>query len=939
MKLRYLSFLILGLFIIPITHASVTDLQISPELPEQGDLIQLSVIADPLETVDVSIELERELSVISGNYILRVNDIEIPQLPNRFSVRVYDVLTLDVNALGITLSPTVDNSEGFLQVPDLSPGKRNVKISGYSEPGETTVTCIINAWTQVTMDENGEYHDTYDLGDIPPGEVTAIVGGMRKTVTIYPPDNTPPTITGMNPTGEISASTPTISASYSDFFEIKTNSVAIKLDGTDVSSQSSISNQGFTYIPQPLDNNTNHQVQLSVTDKKGNTATKSWSFNVKLSPLPDTSAPVISNTKPTGVVRSTSTQILASLSDNKRIDPSKVTVSLNQDDITSQAQITQSAITCSLTNLQNNTLYTIQISAADKTGNTGNKHWSFTVQLPSVASTPDSPVTAPNLLPEPIFHAPSYAIVGDNIRLDGSQSNDADGIITRYLWDLGDGTTKIGSIISYAYRESGEYDLGLSVTDNRASTITATKTITIYAVDSYEIVSRPGSSRTVFTGQRVLFDGTRSSSMGGDITQFLWNLGDTIDFGEKVSHIYRTPGVYNVSLLITDQRMNTDLKTIQITVIAPPITPSVREEKQITDSTSTFTSSDLGSKVTISSSGETSILFMDYPHNPHPSKPLPVNSVGTVKDISFSNPDNIQWPIHVEIKVNSSFDPSIATRLGLYWFNGSSWILCENTGYNHSNNSVWALMSREETSGSPIIPAVAPSPADIIVTELKVGPKIVEIGESVTITIHHANNGDLDGNFSSTIHAADDTIMYSTYTEGHNTSVFTTVYSTLISGNFTINVGSLSEDILVKPPPADLNPTGFIIPEEEIYPNESYTIILNLQNIGGSHAKNFYVTLLVNGTVYGQENVPVLSKQDHIDLIYNFTVSKAGTYNVSCVVDSGSNITELNEQNNIETLRLDVLNKPYNTSLYIILSSILVIIMIIFLRLLNNYTF
>jgi hypothetical protein len=58
------------------------------------------------------------------------------------------------------------------------------------------------------------------------------------------------------------------------------------------------------------------------------------------------------------------------------------------------------------------------------------------------------------------------AFVNEVITFDGSGSNDSDGYIVAYDWDLGNGVTKSGKIVTYAYTKAGNYEVSLTVTDN-----------------------------------------------------------------------------------------------------------------------------------------------------------------------------------------------------------------------------------------------------------------------------------------------------------------------------------------------------------------------------------------------------------------------------------------------------------------------------------------
>ncbi|EMR74734.1 repeat-containing protein [Thermoplasmatales archaeon SCGC AB-540-F20] len=69
---------------------------------------------------------------------------------------------------------------------------------------------------------------------------------------------------------------------------------------------------------------------------------------------------------------------------------------------------------------------------------------------------------------------------GDSILFDGSQSYDPDGIITTFLWNLGDGTTLDGNFVNHTYTKQGNYNASLTVIDNNESSNTTS--IIVYII-------------------------------------------------------------------------------------------------------------------------------------------------------------------------------------------------------------------------------------------------------------------------------------------------------------------------------------------------------------------------------------------------------------------------------------------------------------------------
>jgi PKD repeat protein len=76
-----------------------------------------------------------------------------------------------------------------------------------------------------------------------------------------------------------------------------------------------------------------------------------------------------------------------------------------------------------------------------------------------------------NSLPIPIFSiSPSKGSTFTNFAFDASRSNDPDGRIVDYRWDFGDGKRAKGEDVEHVYDEQGNYDVVLTVEDNRGQT-------------------------------------------------------------------------------------------------------------------------------------------------------------------------------------------------------------------------------------------------------------------------------------------------------------------------------------------------------------------------------------------------------------------------------------------------------------------------------------
>ena len=74
---------------------------------------------------------------------------------------------------------------------------------------------------------------------------------------------------------------------------------------------------------------------------------------------------------------------------------------------------------------------------------------------------------AANLLPTSAY---TNTCFGQVCNFDSSTAADADGSLTRYLWDFGDGTTSTDANPQHTYAAPGPYAVRLTVTDNQAAT-------------------------------------------------------------------------------------------------------------------------------------------------------------------------------------------------------------------------------------------------------------------------------------------------------------------------------------------------------------------------------------------------------------------------------------------------------------------------------------
>ena len=179
-------------------------------------------------------------------------------------------------------------------------------------------------------------------------------------------------------------------------------------------------------------------------------------------------------------------------------------------------------------------------------------------------------IDIPNLLPVADAGGPYVANEGENITLDASGSNDLDGNIVTYAWDFdGDGEydDATGLIVNFTPTASGNFTIGLQVTDDEGAAGTDSVVVTINKIPPTANAGGPYGTRE---GLPVTLDASGSTAPGNDIVSYAWDFdgdgeyddafGVTVDFSPKHS------GDQTVSVKVTDDDGDFDTADAQIAV-------------------------------------------------------------------------------------------------------------------------------------------------------------------------------------------------------------------------------------------------------------------------------------------------------------------------------------------------------------------------------------
>lgn len=153
------------------------------------------------------------------------------------------------------------------------------------------------------------------------------------------------------------------------------------------------------------------------------------------------------------------------------------------------------------------------------------------------------------------------------VEFDGSLSTDPDGLIVRYRWDFGDGTSGNGPLVTHTYTSDGVYLATLSVVDEKGGQDEDRGRIVVGNPPSEALFS--ASPRSGWAPLTVNFDGSESFNPNGyGISMYEWDFGDgQRATGATPNHTYDDPGAYLVNLTIVDRNGNSSSAEIPIQVL------------------------------------------------------------------------------------------------------------------------------------------------------------------------------------------------------------------------------------------------------------------------------------------------------------------------------------------------------------------------------------
>jgi len=165
------------------------------------------------------------------------------------------------------------------------------------------------------------------------------------------------------------------------------------------------------------------------------------------------------------------------------------------------------------------------------------------------------------------------------VSFDASATKDPDGEVMRYDWDF-DGDESFddaeGVKVTHTFDKIGEYEVQLRATDNSGQYSIGKKTILIKeATNPIAKIELETETDEYLTGETYIFSAAKSFSPGGAIEKYEWDFGDGSPKAntKTVSHVFKTSGKFEVTLIITDEEKSTGETYLEVKVNSPTEAP------------------------------------------------------------------------------------------------------------------------------------------------------------------------------------------------------------------------------------------------------------------------------------------------------------------------------------------------------------------------------
>jgi len=186
-------------------------------------------------------------------------------------------------------------------------------------------------------------------------------------------------------------------------------------------------------------------------------------------------------------------------------------------------------------------------------------------------------------------------------------------------------------------------------------------------------------------------------------------------------------------------------------------------------------------------------------------------------------------------------------------------------------------------------------PANVSIREVTLSSERIVVGESATVTVELANDGDLDGEFTTQLRAGNDTVGTDTRTVGPDSTErveLTRRFET--TGDYELTVNGDPVGTLAVLEPADVSLGETAVASESIEVDDPVELTVELRNDGeATGRRDVNATFGDGSTVQRTPDVPA----DGTTLTVSHTYNATGEYTVSVNGTAIANVTVVEPQN------------------------------------------
>jgi PKD repeat protein len=169
---------------------------------------------------------------------------------------------------------------------------------------------------------------------------------------------------------------------------------------------------------------------------------------------------------------------------------------------------------------------------------------------------------------------PDQVVSVSDVSFDGGGSHDADGRITSYEWDFGDGATATGPVVGHAYARPGSYEVALVVRDDSGAPLNVARDTAVVRINAAPIADA-GPDLSGAPGEELVLDGSGSVDPDGAIADWTWRFPDGSEArGVRVARTFAEPGQHRVRLTVRDDTGLAeafDVDEVAVAVNAAPV--------------------------------------------------------------------------------------------------------------------------------------------------------------------------------------------------------------------------------------------------------------------------------------------------------------------------------------------------------------------------------